>query len=46
MNVSLDGYIEDTDGSIELSTPDDEVHRLANEQAQRDVSVSVRTTPL
>jgi hypothetical protein len=25
MNVSLDGYIEDTDGSIELSTPDDEM---------------------
>ena len=35
MNVSLDGYIEDPNGSIEFSTPDEEVHRLANEQARQ-----------
>jgi dihydrofolate reductase len=35
MNVSLDGYTEDADGSIAFSAPDDEVHRLANEQARR-----------
>jgi dihydrofolate reductase len=34
MNVSLDGYIEDPDGSIEFSAPDEEVHRMANEQAR------------
>jgi dihydrofolate reductase len=35
MIVSLDGYIEDSAGSIEFSVPDDEVHRLANEQARQ-----------
>jgi dihydrofolate reductase len=35
MNVSLDGYVEDSNGSIEFSTPDSEVHRLANEQARQ-----------
>jgi dihydrofolate reductase len=34
MGMSLDGYIEDLDGSIAFSEPDDEVHRLANEQAR------------
>jgi dihydrofolate reductase len=34
MGMSLDGYIEDPDGSIAFSAPDDEVHRLANEQAR------------
>jgi len=34
MNVSLDGYIEDPHGSIEFSAPDDDVHRLANQQAR------------
>ncbi len=34
MGMSLDGYIEDSNGSIAFSAPDDEVHRLANEQAQ------------
>ncbi len=33
MNVSLDGYIEAQNGSIEFSAPDDDVHRQANEQA-------------
>src|SRR5215207_3968131 len=35
MNVSLDGYIEDANGSIAFSAPNDELHRLANEQARR-----------
>jgi dihydrofolate reductase len=35
MNVSLDGYIEDPKGSIEFSAPDDDVHRLENEQARQ-----------
>jgi dihydrofolate reductase len=35
MNVSLDGYIEDANGSIDFSTPDEEMHRLANEHARR-----------
>jgi dihydrofolate reductase len=35
MNVSLDGYIEDPNGSIEFSAPDDDVHRMANEQARQ-----------
>jgi len=34
MSVSLDGYIEDRNGSIEFSAPDDEVHRLANQQVR------------
>ena len=34
MGMSLDGYIEDPEGSIAFSGPDDEVHRLANEQAR------------
>jgi len=35
MNVSLDGYIEDPNGSIEFSAPDEDVHRAANEQARQ-----------
>jgi dihydrofolate reductase len=35
MNVSLDGYIEDPSGSIGFSAPDDDVHRMANEQARQ-----------
>jgi dihydrofolate reductase len=35
MNVSLDGYIEDPDGGIEFSAPDEQVHRMSNEQARR-----------
>jgi dihydrofolate reductase len=38
MGMSLDGYIEDSDGSIAFSRPDDEVHRLANEQARKAVA--------
>lgn len=34
MSVSLDGYIEDPEGSIAFSAPDEEVHRLANQNAR------------
>jgi dihydrofolate reductase len=34
MGMSLDGYVEDVDGSIAFAAPDDEVHRLANEQTR------------
>ena len=32
MNVSLDGYMEDTTGRFGWSVPDDEVHRFVNEE--------------
>ncbi len=35
MNVSLDGYVEDSNGSIEFSAPAADVHQEANEQARR-----------
>jgi dihydrofolate reductase len=35
LGVSLDGYIEDADGSIAFSTPGEDMHRLANEQASK-----------
>jgi dihydrofolate reductase len=35
MIVSLDGYIEDPDGSFGFAAPDEELHRVANEQARR-----------
>ncbi|MFP3986538.1 dihydrofolate reductase family protein [Streptomyces sp. E11-3] len=35
MSVSLDGYVEDPNGSIEFAAPDAEVHRAANEQARQ-----------
>ncbi len=34
MSMSLDGYVEDPNGSIDFSDPDEEVHRLANEQTR------------
>lgn len=34
MGMSLDGYIEDSEGGFAFSGPDDEVHRLANEEAR------------
>ncbi|MFI7442817.1 dihydrofolate reductase family protein [Nonomuraea indica] len=33
--VSLDGCIEDPDGSIGFTVPDDETHEMANEQARQ-----------
>jgi dihydrofolate reductase len=34
MQVSLDGYVEDADGSIDFSAPPEDVHRAANEQTR------------
>jgi dihydrofolate reductase len=34
MHISLDGYIEDSAGSIGFGTPDEEMHTLANQQAR------------
>ncbi|MEU5876105.1 dihydrofolate reductase family protein [Spirillospora sp. NPDC047279] len=34
MMASLDGYIEDSKGSIEFSAPDEAVHKMANEQTR------------
>ncbi|MGH8913745.1 MAG: dihydrofolate reductase family protein [Acidimicrobiia bacterium] len=34
MSVSLDGYVEDPSGSIGFTTPDEEVHRRANDQTR------------
>ena len=34
MGVSLDGYVEDADGSFAWSAPDAAVHQLANDQAR------------
>ena len=34
MTTSLDGYVEDVNGSIDFGDPDEEVHRFANQQAR------------
>ncbi|MGH3367087.1 MAG: dihydrofolate reductase family protein [Nocardioidaceae bacterium] len=34
MNVSLDGYVEDANGSIDFTEPDDDLHRHWNRQTQ------------
>ena len=34
MGVSLDGFVEDANGSFDWSEPDEDVHRLANQQAR------------
>ena len=34
MGMSLDGYVEDASGSFDFTAPDDELHRVANEQAR------------
>jgi dihydrofolate reductase len=40
MGMSLDGYVEDASGSFDFTAPDDELHRVANEQA-RDAAAFV-----
>jgi dihydrofolate reductase len=35
MIVSADGYIEDRNGNFDFAEPDEELHRLANEQTER-----------
>jgi dihydrofolate reductase len=39
-NTSLDGYLEDADGSFDWSVPDDEVHAFWNEH-ERNVGTSL-----
>jgi dihydrofolate reductase len=34
MYASLDGYVEDANGNFDFAEPDDELHRLANEQVR------------
>jgi dihydrofolate reductase len=34
MYASLDGYVEDRDGNFDFAEPDDELHRIANEQTR------------
>ena len=34
MSMSLDGFVEDPTGSIAFGDPDEEVHRLSNEQTR------------
>jgi dihydrofolate reductase len=34
MNVSLDGYIEDPNGSIAFTVPDEDLHRYANQETR------------
>ncbi len=38
MHVSLDGYIEDANGSIDFSAPGEDVHRHANEQTRQSAA--------
>jgi dihydrofolate reductase len=35
MTVSLDGFVEDRDGKIDWTAPDDELHRFFNESARK-----------
>ena len=35
MNVSLDGYVEDADGSLAFSEPSDELHRFWNRRTEQ-----------
>jgi dihydrofolate reductase len=39
MNISLDGYIEDSAGGIAFSEPDEEVHRFANQQTRETAAL-------
>ena len=39
MSISLDGYIEDVNGGIAFSEPDEEVHRFANQQTRETAAL-------
>lgn len=39
MTVSLDGYFENSEGGIDWSVPEDEVHRLSNQQVRDHAAI-------
>jgi dihydrofolate reductase len=39
MSVTLDGYFADADGGIGWTVPEDEVHRLANQQVKEHAAI-------
>lgn len=46
MNVSLDGYVEDVNGSIAFTVPAADVFGLATEQITAGIGLTVRTAAL
>ncbi|MCO1661081.1 dihydrofolate reductase family protein [Pseudonocardia humida] len=39
MSISFDGYVEDETGGFDWAVPDEEVHRVANEQTERTAAL-------